>query len=246
MQVQWLARTLRYWNKLTGSVFVANVAAGLGCGRTNTWAAELRAALQFVCPSPDWTAHMLQCKPIEVEPVVAAAQSSFCSLLGAYTGAPEADACAGRTFCKYAKYMILGGRAAERTQLPTPAYVHAIAPLARKRALAQLRLSSTPLQSNTQREVCYSQRVCQRGCAEAVDSEYHLLFECIATADVRTHFNEAVELAGGDLGNLMGLLYHEEHVDSIMEFIYSAANTIPGPIASSCVLSCVIIIIPYS
>ncbi len=75
LQIQWLAsRTLPYWNKLAGlsprsllgGTSVANVAAGLGCSRTNVWAAELRAALQFVCPDPGWTAHMLQGKPIDV------------------------------------------------------------------------------------------------------------------------------------------------------------------------------------
>jgi hypothetical protein len=70
MQVQWLARTLRYWNKLAGlnqqgpsllaTTFVANVAASLNCDCTNTWAAELRAALQFVCPDTDWKEHMLK------------------------------------------------------------------------------------------------------------------------------------------------------------------------------------------
>jgi hypothetical protein len=93
LQVQWLARTLRYWNKLAGlsphslpgGTSVANVAAGLGCGRTNPWAAELRAALQLVCPGPGWTAHMLQGKPIDVAPpVVAAAQQAFCAELRAY------------------------------------------------------------------------------------------------------------------------------------------------------------------
>jgi hypothetical protein len=69
MQIQWLARTLRYWNKLAelseqgssllADAFVANVAVGLGYGRTKNWAAELRSALQFVCPDPSWTAHML-------------------------------------------------------------------------------------------------------------------------------------------------------------------------------------------
>ncbi len=99
MQIQWLARTLRYWNKLAGlnprsllggtsGTFVANVAAGLGCGPTNMWAAELRAALQFVCPDPGWTAHMLQGKPIGFAPVVAAAQQALCAELCAYAGAP--------------------------------------------------------------------------------------------------------------------------------------------------------------
>jgi hypothetical protein len=74
MQNQWLARTLRYWNKLVdlvqhgpsllGSTFLANVASGLACGKANTWAAELRTALQFVCPDQVWMPHMLQGQPI--------------------------------------------------------------------------------------------------------------------------------------------------------------------------------------
>jgi hypothetical protein len=61
LQIQWLARTLRYWNKLAGlsprsllgGTFVADVAAGLGCSRTNVWAAELRVRCPAVCvPRP--------------------------------------------------------------------------------------------------------------------------------------------------------------------------------------------------
>jgi hypothetical protein len=51
----------------------------------------------------------LQCKTIEVEPIVAAAQQAFCNLLHTYTDAPEADACSKRHFCKYANHMMLGG-----------------------------------------------------------------------------------------------------------------------------------------
>jgi hypothetical protein len=69
MQILWRARTLRYWNKLTElvqqgpslicSTLLANVASGLACSTANTWAAELRAALQCVCPNQVWTPHML-------------------------------------------------------------------------------------------------------------------------------------------------------------------------------------------
>jgi hypothetical protein len=45
---------------LLGSIFLANVASGLACGKANT---ELRAALQFVCPDQVWTPHMLQARP---------------------------------------------------------------------------------------------------------------------------------------------------------------------------------------
>jgi hypothetical protein len=61
-----------------------------------------------------------------------------------------------------------------------------MAPLARKRALAQLRLNSAPIQTNRLRStdgVQYSQRLCPRGCATAVDTEQHMLFECLATEE---------------------------------------------------------------
>jgi hypothetical protein len=242
MQIHWLARTLRYWNKLAGldarcllgNTFVANVAAGLGCGRTNTWAAELRAALQFACPDPGWTAHMLQGKPIEVAPVVAAAQQAFCALLHTYTGTPDADDCDKRHFCKYATHMVQGGRGAQHDELPVPAYLAAIAPLGRKRALARLRLSSAPIQVNVLQGAGgapYSQRLCPRGCEAMIDSEQHILFECVASEDARTHFWEDLDLASSDLGSLMSRVYQEEDAGRIMDFVYYVTNSISGPAA---------------
>ncbi len=84
--------------------------------------------------------------------------------------------------------MVQGGNSAEHDELPTPAYVAALAPLAKKRALAQMRLSGAPIQTNLQRgagAVPYSQRLCPRGCAATVDTEQHALFECQATAAAR-------------------------------------------------------------
>jgi hypothetical protein len=143
MQIQWLARTLRYWNKLVdlvqqgpslvGSTFLANVASGLACGKANTWAAELRAALQFVCPDQVWTPHMLQGQPIQVKPVVEAAQRAFRNLLHAHTGSPDADDCPERHSCKYNAHMFLGGGEGGHDTLPIPAYVPALAQLSRKR-----------------------------------------------------------------------------------------------------------------
>ena len=89
---------------------------------------------------------MLRFQPFEVNTVVKAAQRAFCSLLqGSYQGMPDADDCEGRHFCKYATYMVQGGNGAVHDQLPLPAYVPAVAPLAHKRALAQMRLSSAPI-----------------------------------------------------------------------------------------------------
>jgi hypothetical protein len=78
---------------------VANVAAGLGCGRTNTWTAELRAALQS---TPAGLTHATGQTHRGCIGVVAAAQQAFCAHLHAYSDTPEADDCDKRHFCKYA------------------------------------------------------------------------------------------------------------------------------------------------
>ncbi len=203
---------------------MANVAAGLGCGRTNVWAAELGAALQFVCPDPGWTAHMLQGKPIDVAPVIAAAQQAFCSELHAYTGARGDNSCANRNFCKYATHMVQGGSGAEHDQLPTPAYVAALAPLAKKQALAQMCLSVAPIQTNLtnlQRgagAVPYSQRLCPRGCAAAVDTEQHVLFECLTTEAARARHRDDLGLDARDMRCLMDKVYQQKDVRLVMDF----------------------------
>jgi hypothetical protein len=241
LQVHWLARTLRYWNKLVGlgqpgssllsGVFIANVAAGVGCNRAGTWAAQLCSALHFVCPGDDWKEHMLRFQLIDQTRVVAAAQQAFCSLLGNYTGQPAADDCGHRHFCKYATHMVQGGSGAAHDQLPLPAYVHAMAPLAHKRALAQLRLNAAPIQTNTVHGVPYSQRLCTRGCVEAVDSESHLLFECGATAAAREFYWDALELADTDLTRLMGRVYEGDYAESIMDFVHYAITLVSRPTA---------------
>jgi hypothetical protein len=55
---------------------------------------------------------MQQGKPIDVAPVVAAAQQAFCAELRAYTGAPGDDSFDSRNFCKYATHMVQGGSSA--------------------------------------------------------------------------------------------------------------------------------------
>jgi hypothetical protein len=127
--------------------------------------------------------------------------------------------------------MVLGGSEAEHDQLPVPAYVTTAVPLARKRALARLRLSSAPIQTNTQLSVCYTQRWCTRGCTAATDSEQHLLFECPAFEDVRALFSDALNLADCDLSGLMDGVYCPELVGSIMDFTYGITYASPGPSA---------------
>jgi hypothetical protein len=71
---------------------------------------------------------------------------------------------------------LFGGGEVGHDTLPIPAYVPALVPLSRKRALARLRLSKAPIQTNLQLGVSYTQRLCTRGCLSTIDSEHHLLF----------------------------------------------------------------------
>jgi hypothetical protein len=139
-----------------GSTFLANVASGLACGKANTWTAELRAALQFVSLDQVWTPHMLQGQPIQVKPVVGAAQRAFLNLLQAHTGLPDADDCPERHSCKYNAHMLLDGGEGGHDTLPIHAYLPALAQLSRKRAMARLRLSKAPIQTNLQLGVSYT------------------------------------------------------------------------------------------
>jgi hypothetical protein len=120
---------------------------------------------------------MLQGQPIQVKPVVEAAQRAFRNLLHAHTGSPDADDCPDRHSCKYNAHMFLDGGEEGHDTLPIPAYVPALTQLSRKRALARLRPSKAAIQTNLQVGLSYTQRQCTRGCLSAIDSEHHLLFE---------------------------------------------------------------------
>ena len=130
--------------------------------------------------------------------------------------------------------MVQGGNSAEHDELPIPAYVAALAPLAKKRALAQMRLSGAPIQTNLQRgasAVPYSQRLCPRGCAAAVDTEQHALFECQATAAARARHRDALGLDACDMRCLMDKVYQEKHAGLVLDFVHEASSLIPGPTA---------------
>jgi hypothetical protein len=107
--------------------------------------------------------------------------------------------------------------------------VAALAPLAKKRALAQMRLSGAPIQTNLQRgagAVPYSQRLCPRGCAAAVDTEQHVLFECQATEAAQARYWDALGLGACDMRCLMDQVYQQKDVGLVMDFVYEASNLI--------------------
>ena len=97
--------------------------------------------------------------------------------------------------CAQPWYMVLGGAGEDHDCLPRPAYIRATAPLARKQALARLRLSctqgvamypGTPIQTNLARGVPYSARLCPCCDVGVPDTEHHFLFDyCPALSGIR-------------------------------------------------------------
>ena len=67
----------------------------------------------------------------------------------------------------------------------------------------------------------YSQRLCPRGCAAAVDTEQHVLFECQATEEARALYWDELDLASADLlGGLMDSVYQQDKACLVMDVIY--------------------------
>ncbi len=100
---------------------------------------------------------------------------------------------------------------------------------------AQMRLSGAPIQTNLQRcagAVPYSQRLCPRGCAAAVDTEQHVpLFECLAAEAARARYWDDLGLGARDMRCLMDKVYQQKDLGLVADFVYEASNLIPGPTA---------------
>ena len=64
-----------------------------------------------------------------------------------------------------------------------------------------------------------------------VDSEQHMLFDCIATEDARSRYSADLDLAAGDFRGLMDKVYQQDTAISVMNFVYYASNLLSGPTA---------------
>ena len=191
MQIQWLQRTLSYWNKLVANkadsklldfVLAAEVWQGLHPDHDHDcWAKELLAGLMFVDPSKDWKTHMQQLLPIDNPRGVAGlAKLKFAGSYREFDSDPTDPECPHRQRSTYCHLM---HHADDSGLLVPPAYISADMPLAQKKAIAAVRLAAAPIECNTKHSVAYTQRKCQR-CGIGVDNEHHLLFECSHAAIV--------------------------------------------------------------
>jgi hypothetical protein len=67
-----------------------------------------------------------------------------------------------------------------------------------------------------------------RGCLSAIDSEHHLLIECLATEDVLAAFTDVLPLADADLGSLMDMVYQQDDIDNCLSHFQARAISLIG------------------
>jgi hypothetical protein len=253
LQVHWLVRCVKFWNKrvaeveressqldssdrpttrqhsLMAQVFMANVHYGL-VKDVQCWSIELCAGLALVQPDIDWRAHMLLLKPIDHKQVAQFARHAFCNHLQCYTTLVDTDTNSSRQRCKYAQWMRLGGVQAEHFELLKPAYLTAPAPKIKKRALSRLRLSHAPVRAtleHSKHDSLYSTRICTRCKKGVVDDEQHWLFGCDALSSIRQKHASTIEKFPSLL-ELMAAIYDSSPALDVLEFIFEATNFVSG------------------
>ena len=239
MQLQWLSRTVGYWNKLVAcqstcgllhEVLCANLHFGLGpedaVDRVACWSSELCRALEFVDSTHDWRGHMLNRQAIDRKHIVQCARRSFCQVMQQHTlvdaTAPERE---GRVHRMYAQWMLLSG---DHSELPQPAYISATDLRAdQKQTIARLRMCTAPVRANLERGTgAYCERTCKR-CRHptAVDNEPHALLECAALEDVRLCHADLLE-GRESMRELMATAYDPELIEQLASFARDAMRRI--------------------
>jgi hypothetical protein len=234
LQVQWLQRTINYWNKLVANkansdmldfVLMAGVHQGLVHDH-DCWAKQLMHGLQFADPDTDWETHMLQLKAIgSPKGVAKLAKQKFTNSIQMFDGDPTDPECSHRKRSTYCQWM---HHPDDSGLIRAPAYINADMPLHRKQSLARVRLGCAPTHTNTTHTLPYTQRICQR-CGQGVDNEHHMLFDCQyePLASVRNDYSD-VFIDVTSVRELMAAAYNSEFVVSLARFIQDMLNGMAG------------------
>ncbi len=231
MQVQWLLRTINYWNKLVADkansqlllqTLEANVHFGLKEGKA-CWSRELLAGLQLADPDCDWATLMFELNPIENPKAVAQlARSRFSECISAFDKDPFDPACPQRQHNTFGSLMYT---AAPDGRLCTPVYIKQAMQLHKKQAVAKLRLSSLPIRANLEHNTPYEERICKR-CGSGVDNEHHMLLTCThpPLVTIRAQHQDLCFSTG--VKELMAAAYDPQLVESFTECISSMVSCI--------------------
>jgi hypothetical protein len=133
LQIDWLIRAVKYWNKrvtarddnsLLSQLFMDNVHYGLAHEPpVKCWARELCDGLMLVNPDHDWEGCMRNFEHIAASQVAGYASHAFCTTIQCYNSDPTTDECMARQRCTYAQWMYLWGMQQPQANLHVPAYL---------------------------------------------------------------------------------------------------------------------------
>ena len=200
MRVTWLARCINFYNKMVVSqspLLKACLAHDVALNsNSHSWAAGFISSLKSFVPGVDWCAELRARKPIDCAATMHAAQLVFSSFWEGIPSSPEQPGCPCRPSATYNKYVVqaegveVGRRAA---------HLNANISFAKQRILTRFRASCFPLAANLGRhqKIPYAQRICIRCELTAVDNEHHVLSDCPAVADLRSHLSPSEVLWNG-------------------------------------------------
>ena len=236
LQINWLQRTIRYWNKLVADkahskllsgCLANNVWSGLHEGHA-CWTRELLEGLAFVAPEKDWYEHMAQFLPIEsAKSIAQLAKRKFADSVLQFDDDPMEPDCPHRQHNSYTHWMY---QQPADGLLRTPAYVGHDMPLQQKHDVARCRLGAAHVRVHTDHNIPYHQRTCTRCSSGAVDSLHHLLCEC-GHADLhalRQIQQHAVQDSLLSVEKLMALAYEDSEVESLASYIHNVMHIIRG------------------
>jgi hypothetical protein len=233
IQVHWLYRTVKYWNKLVkraadsdllDRVLHANIQAGITTGRvSHNWASELMQGLHHVMPDTPWRAHMQQQLPIDANAVRAAAQHKFENSLNAYNQDPALPSCTHRHHNCYHNWMHIPQ---QHSKLTAPQYLYAEGKAAHKQAAARVRLCNAPTRVNTDHQLDYNSRSCTRCNRGPVDHELHYLLKCPVFTDIRRRHTSLFRGRSRSVNGFMSCAYDPSHAAEFSSCMFDFENRV--------------------
>ncbi len=152
--------------------------------------------------------------------------------LQCYTTPVDADVNSSRQRCKW---MRLGGVQAEHSEPLRPAYLTALTPKTKKRALSRLRLSHAPVRAtreHTSQDSLYSSRICTRcdGCDKGVvdddGSTGCLIMMPLVASDTQNHASTIDRCPS--LPELMAAVYDRSPAMAVLEYVFEATKFVSG------------------
>jgi hypothetical protein len=124
LQIHWLTRTVKYWNKLVTMQANSTLLTEALCDNLHLglvldaacWSKELLQGLMFIESSQDWRAQMLRKQRMDPTRITQLSQEKFIAKLSDYRHDPTNPECTTRKHCVYSEWMV-GDAVEQRARL---------------------------------------------------------------------------------------------------------------------------------